>query len=112
MTGVEILNSQTVCDTLLPEWGIQISLMLTFVFLLVSFILAVNDKFVMAIICGLLCIVFAVLASVGGMSVIKSVPYIEYKVTIDDSVSINEFLEKYEIIDQDGKIYTVREKTQ
>jgi hypothetical protein len=34
----------------------------------------------------------------------------EYKVTISDEVSMNEFLEKYEIIDQEGKIYTVRER--
>ena len=34
----------------------------------------------------------------------------QYKVVIDDSVSMNEFTEKYEIIDQEGKIYTVREK--
>lgn len=34
----------------------------------------------------------------------------QYKVVIDDSVSMNEFLEEYEIIDQEGKIYTVREK--
>ena len=34
----------------------------------------------------------------------------QYKVVIDDSVSMNDFLEKYEIIDQDEKIYTVREK--
>lgn len=34
----------------------------------------------------------------------------EYKVTISDEVSLNEFMEKYEIIDQDGKIYTVRER--
>lgn len=33
-----------------------------------------------------------------------------YKVTIDDSVSMNEFIDKYEILDQEGKIYTVREK--
>ena len=32
-----------------------------------------------------------------------------YKVTISDEVSMNEFLERYEIIDQEGKIYTVRE---
>ena len=36
--------------------------------------------------------------------------HIEYKVTIDDSVSMNEFLDKYEILDQEGKIYTVKEK--
>lgn len=33
-----------------------------------------------------------------------------YKVTISDEVSLNEFLDKYEIIDQEGKIYTVRER--
>lgn len=33
-----------------------------------------------------------------------------YKVTIEDSVSMNEFLDKYEIIDQEGKIYTVKER--
>ena len=34
----------------------------------------------------------------------------QYKITIDDSVSMTEFLDKYEIIEQDGKIYTVRER--
>lgn len=34
-----------------------------------------------------------------------------YQVTIDDSVSMNEFLDKYEILGQEGKIYTVKEKT-
>ena len=33
----------------------------------------------------------------------------QYKITISDEVSMNEFTEKYEIIDQEGKIYTVRE---
>ena len=32
-----------------------------------------------------------------------------YKVTISDDVSMSEFLERYEIIDQDGKIFIVRE---
>lgn len=34
----------------------------------------------------------------------------QYKVTINESVSMVEFLDKYEILDQEGKIYTVREK--
>lgn len=33
-----------------------------------------------------------------------------YKVTISDEVTMTEFLEKYEIIETEGKIYTVREK--
>lgn len=33
-----------------------------------------------------------------------------YQVTVDDSVSMNEFQNKYEIIEVEGKIYTVRER--
>lgn len=34
----------------------------------------------------------------------------EYKVTISDEVSMNEFMKKYEIINQEGKIYTIKER--
>ena len=33
----------------------------------------------------------------------------QYKVTISDEVSLNKFYDKYEIIEQEGKIFTVRE---
>ena len=36
----------------------------------------------------------------------------QYKVTADDSVSIVDFYDKYEVLDQEGKIYTVAEKTE
>lgn len=36
----------------------------------------------------------------------------QYKVTADDSVSIVDFYDKYEVLDQEGKIYTVVEKTE
>ena len=47
---------------------------------------------------------------IGGLTVEPTKYETQYKITIDDSVSITEFLDKYEIIDQDGKIYTVRER--
>ena len=31
-----------------------------------------------------------------------------YKVTIDDSVSMNEFYDKYEVINTEGKIYSIQ----
>lgn len=34
----------------------------------------------------------------------------EYQVTIDESVSMIEFYERYEIINVEGEIYTIREK--
>lgn len=34
----------------------------------------------------------------------------EYKVFFDDSIPITEFLEKYEIVDQEGLIFTIKDK--
>lgn len=34
----------------------------------------------------------------------------QYKVTVSDEVPMNEFFAQYEIIDQEGKIYIVRER--
>lgn len=32
----------------------------------------------------------------------------EYKVTVDETVNMNEFFERYELIDKEGKIYIVK----
>ena len=39
-----------------------------------------------------------------------STSYTQYQVTISDNVNFNEFNNKYKIISQDGKIYTVEER--
>lgn len=40
-----------------------------------------------------------------------SVPaYVKYEVILDDSVSMNEFMEKYEVLEQRDKIYVIKEK--
>lgn len=36
----------------------------------------------------------------------------QYKVVVSDRVRMNEFLERYEIVDTDGRIYTVRERNE
>lgn len=38
------------------------------------------------------------------------IKFIKYKVTVSEEVSMTEFFERYEIIDVDGAIYTIREK--
>lgn len=40
----------------------------------------------------------------------NNIDHIEYQVTISDEVNLNDFMDKYEIVGQDGKIYTVIEK--
>ena len=63
----------------------------------------------------LILILAFVVGLLGGIIVDELYPngeieYIEYQVIIDDSVSMNEFLDHYEILGQNGKIYTVKER--
>ena len=110
MTGVEILSSETIYNTFLPEWCAVIGFISLIGLVVPLSICLASDKTILSLI-------FIVLM-MGSFSVMilsdtdnkHNVDYIEYKVTIDDSVSMNEFLDKYEILDQEGKIYTVKER--
>ena len=58
-----------------------------------------------------LCVLAIVVLVLGGFIISKMKEPVEthYQVIIDDSVPMNEFFEKYEVIKQEGKIYTVKE---
>ena len=57
-------------------------------------------------------ITFLIAGALIGLGNARPTHYIPiYKVTISDEVSMNDFMEKYEILEQDGKIYTVKERT-
>ena len=110
MTGVEILSSETIYNTNLPEWCFIIGMVLGTVSILVAVMLAADYYHIAGIIVAVFAVICFVFAIFGIISNENSINHIEYKVTIDDSVSMNEFLDKYEILDQEGKIYTVKEK--
>jgi hypothetical protein len=116
MSGVEILATEEVAIAW-ANWNWK------------GFLLTVGLCFLVAIVAGILAgasddwglgvTVFLVVFIAGGalfgilIGCITGGPIeyeTQYKVVIDDSVSMNDFIEKYEIIDQEGKIYTVREK--
>jgi hypothetical protein len=118
MTGVEILASSEVEVDWLFNWKVfWIAVIVTWIVMFViSIIVYIIDgnldaAFIPAatIICGTLGgIMFGVL-----FGCVKGEPIeyeTQYKVTISDEVLMNELLEKYEIIEQDGKIYKVRER--
>ena len=109
MNGVEILSSEAVYSTLLPEWWFVVGFLLTLIIAGIGVCcIARYDN--ASLVCTITCCVCFVLALLGLIPDRNNVHHIEYKVTIDDSVSMNEFLDKYEILDQEGKIYTVRER--
>lgn len=110
MNGVEILSSETIYNTILPEWCIPLGFFLLLILVVPLAICLASEKHFLTLICGVLmfgCIASMILTAVSNKN---SINHIEYKVTIDDSVSMNEFLDKYEILDQEGKIYTVKER--
>ena len=115
MTGVEILAMEEVAIAFGFNWiecfivfGIAFGLFLI-VGGIASFIHDDLSMFGAMLIAG---IIFSVLVGVVvGFGDGTPTEYeTQYKVTISDEVSMNEFLEKHEIIDQEGKIYTVRER--
>ena len=110
MTGVEILNQETIYNTILPEWCGIIALAGLVICIIPLAISLAEGKVVSSIIVGILMIGAIIVMALGLSHNKDDINYIKYKVTIDDSVSMNEFMDKYEILDQEGKIYTVKER--
>ena len=110
MNGVEILSSEAIYNTFLPIWISVIAFVLMFGFVALTTCWFCEEKTTLGVVGLLLIIMMFVVALLGFINNENDIRYIEYKVTIDDSVSMNEFLDKYEILDQEGKIYTVKER--
>lgn len=110
MTGVEILSSEVIYNTFLSEWYLAVGFLAVIVFGALISASVAYEKSWACILC-IVCFIGSVgLMIFSGLENKADISHIEYKVTIDNSVSMNEFLDKYEILDQEGKIYTVKEK--
>ena len=110
MTGVEILSQNNVYNVLLPEWVVTI-ILIVFIFSVIGCGMSfLCEKLFISMICAACALVGLILMTIAGTPNKNSLDYIEYKVIIDDSVSMVEFSNKYEILDQDGRIYVVRER--
>lgn len=117
MTGVEILAMEEVVVGTAFNWlafWITVGL-LAGVGLLVGFLSSSHSWgfewnwfaqiWILFLILGIL---FGVLS--GFLSATPKETETHYKALISDEVSMNEFLEQYEIVDQEGKIYTIKER--
>ena len=116
MKGVEILStSQVVAETTFSCMAVIIAVVLTMaVFITLGIYLSIEENdFSYAIFFIIIGVIFSVLTGgiTGGITETPTAYETQYKVTIDDSVSMIEFNEKFEVLDQDGKIYLVRERT-
>ena len=100
--GIEVLDKAEIKD--ISFQGLVVGLLVFFIVAIVGAIITEGESpAAIALISVFACLVtFFIFA--------KPTGEYKYKVTIDDTVSLNEFYEKYEIIDQEGKIYTIRLK--
>ena len=115
MNGIEILSTAEVVTATAPDWpavGFVFGVMMLIAISLAIWIgvekqsgTAGIKSFLLVFVVALVVSVFTVLATEQPISYET-----HYKVIIDDNVSMNEFNEKYEIINQEGKIYTIRER--
>ena len=113
MNGVEILSENAVYTTQI--WAALVGI-LAFIGIIIFAIITFNSKSNVAIWINFVCCVICLITLSTVVFLNENTNYLteyshtEFKVAIDDSVSMNEFLDKYEILDQEGKIYTVKEK--
>ena len=114
MTGVEILATQEVVVSSTFNWtAFFVAFCATiFIMFLIGVVMSVTSgnwaDIIMTIVLGI--VAGSLFGGLCGSEIAKPTEYeTQYKVTISDEVPMNDFLERYEIIDQEGKIYTVRE---
>lgn len=107
MDGVTIL--QVITNTYLPDWAEALQVLAIIVgagaFVLCIVTACVKED-TAAIICfGVTIICVLIILYTGGISKITDVTY---RVLVDDTVNMNEFFSKYELIRTEGLIYVVK----
>lgn len=116
MNGVEILSSETIYATDMLRWILPVFVGIG---ILIGFIIAIvervdfgfNTGSIFAIFtCALIGLFIGTIGMLMSAHKTTTVDYIEYKVTIDEEVNFIEFVDKYEILGREGKIFTVRER--
>jgi hypothetical protein len=114
MPGVEILASAQVATEFIHNYWLATLVWIGIIIFTgaFAFLVADYDKWQMGILGSAIGALIGIIVFVGTISATaKPVAYeTQYKVTIEESVSMTDFYEHYEVIDQEGKIFTVMER--
>lgn len=110
MDGVTILATEQVVSNSAFNWWafVIVFVVIALVSLLLGYLGDILDEVLLYVLFG----VFGVIGGViGGFAFgIPTAYETQYKVTVTSDVSMAEFYEHYEVIDQEGLIFTVKEK--
>lgn len=114
MNGVEVLTQTEIMakNPIIETVGI-IATILMVIFVLIALFALIDNKDILSIVAAIIAgvtITASIVCAILWETALVSTGEYEYQVTVDDSVSMNEFYEKYEVISVEGKIYTIRLK--
>lgn len=108
MEGVTILAVNEAVEASRFNWVLAVILFLTAV--IIGFIQGITgDAPGLGLLIGV--VIGLIFGALMGFVTAEPAQPETYKVTISDTVNFNEFNERYEIINQEGLIYTIKEKT-
>ena len=113
MNGITILYQEPIYKIICVNENILNLLALLFIFmifgaLISSLCMSFKGTIIFSVLALITILSIAVLDSRSTST--EELDHYEYKVTIDDSVPMKEFLSKYEIINQEGEIFTIVER--
>ena len=117
MNGVEILAVEEVAVAFGFDWSLFISMAVFFsmlfgivgVFIAIELIDCKKRVTIFVVISILIGLVLGIMSGFKSEAGAPTKFETHYKVTISEEVPMVEFFERYEIIEQEGKIYTIRE---
>lgn len=118
MDGVTILSVGEYVESIGGAWSITSVLLLIFGFLLLFLGVAVfsESKTPSVFMVGILTLFMSGFITIAAAQKYKSngptINIPRYKVTVSDSVSYNKFVEKYNVLEVEDKIYTVIDKVE
>ena len=82
-------------------------------FAILTIVLMIDDDIAYVLTITVTAFMFIIGTSIGNDRGTEEVyDYTEYKVIVNDTVNMSEFMKKYEILDIDGEIYVVRERVE
>ena len=105
--GITVLNNVIVSDFNPIPWLIVLIGLLLFAFIVVYTFNGLDRRNGIICWCGMFAIVLILLVADIRYSKVDAI-----QCTIEDYVSINEVYDKYDVIDKQGEIWTLREKTE
>ena len=108
--GITILAQETVIPSTIDIVAVFVFAGLFLILGVISLIICIINRETVATIISIVILLSALILGVVGSSVASQEPYTRYKVLIDQNVPWSTFYSNYEIIDQEGQIYTIKEK--